>query len=148
MRLERMLGHVPALIHPNPKSVLIVGVGAGVTAGCALHSSGGRTHRHLRDRAVGARARAPYFGKENHHVFNDPRVQIVFDDARHFLQTTNEKFDIITSDPIHPWVHGAPRCTRRILRCAEHLTPGGVVTQWIPLYEPTSVGEERDRHLR
>ena len=53
---------------------------------------------------VSARA---YFGNENHHVFDDPRVQLVFDDARHFLQTTHEKFDIITSDPIHPWVRGA-----------------------------------------
>ena len=33
MRLERMLGHVPALLHPHPRSILIVGVGAGVTAG-------------------------------------------------------------------------------------------------------------------
>ena len=33
---------------------------------------------------------------------NDPRTQIVYDDARHFVLTTREKFDIITSDPIHP----------------------------------------------
>ena len=53
------------------------------------------------------RSARAYFGEENHHVFDDPRVQLVFDDARHFLQTTEEKFDIITSDPIHPWVRGA-----------------------------------------
>ena len=37
MRLQRLLGHMPALFHPNPKSVLIVGFGAGVTAGSFRH---------------------------------------------------------------------------------------------------------------
>jgi spermidine synthase len=64
-------------------------------------------------------------------------VQLVFDDARHFLQTTHEKFDIITSDPIHPWVRGAATLySEEYLRLSrDHLTPGGVATQWIPLYE-------------
>ncbi len=48
-----------------------------------------------------------YFGKENYNVMHDPRAQIVYDDARHFVLTTPEKFDIITSDPIHPWVKGS-----------------------------------------
>ena len=48
-----------------------------------------------------------YFAKENYNVAKDPRTQIVYDDARHFVLTTHEKFDIITSDPIHPWVKGA-----------------------------------------
>ena len=83
------------------------------------------------------RERAPYFGEENHHVFDDPRVELVFDDARHFLQTTTETFDIITSDPIHPWVRGAATLySLEYLQLARaHLNPGGVVTQWIPLYE-------------
>ena len=48
-----------------------------------------------------------YFAAENYDVVNDPRVEIVFDDARHFIATTRETFDVITSDPIHPWVRGA-----------------------------------------
>src|SRR5260370_7379979 len=43
MRLQRMLGHMPALLHKNPKSVLIVGFGAGVTAGSfVVHPAGPR----------------------------------------------------------------------------------------------------------
>ena len=137
MRLERMLGHVPALLHPNPRSVLIVGVGAGVTAGAlAIHPEVERIVICEIEPAVPASARI-HFGNQNHHVLDDPRVQLVFDDARHFLQTTNETFDIITSDPIHPWVRGA--ATLYSLEYLElvraHLNPGGVVTQWIPLYE-------------
>ena len=137
MRLERMLGHVPALLHPNPRSVLIVGVGAGVTAGAlSIHPEVERIVICEIEPVVPRSARA-YFGNENHHVFDDPRVQLVFDDARHFLQTTDERFDIITSDPIHPWVRGAATLysLEYLTLAKNHLTPGGVVTQWIPLYE-------------
>ncbi len=137
MRLERMLGHIPALIHPHPRSVLIVGVGAGVTAGAlAIHPEIERIVICEIEPMVPRSARA-YFGKENHHVFDDPRVQLVFDDARHFLQTTDEKFDVITSDPIHPWVRGAATLysLEYLTLAKKHLTPGGVVTQWIPMYE-------------
>lgn len=137
MRLERMLGHVPALVHPRPRSVLIVGVGAGVTAGAlSIHPEVERIVVCEIERVVPESARR-YFGEENHHVFDDPRVELVFDDARHFLQTTTERFDIITSDPIHPWVRGAATLySLEYLQLARaHLNPGGVVTQWIPLYE-------------
>lgn len=137
MRLERMLGHVPALLHPHPKSILIVGVGAGVTAGAlSIHPEVERIVICDIEPLVPISARA-FFGNENHHVFDDPRVEMVFDDAHHFLQTTTEKFDIITSDPIHPWVRGAATLysLEYLTLARAHLTPGGVVTQWIPLYE-------------
>lgn len=137
MRLEPMLGHIPALVHPHPRSVLIVGVGAGVTAGAlSIHPEVERIVICEIEPMVPTSARQ-YFGNENHHVFEDPRVQLIFDDARHFLQTTNERFDIITSDPIHPWVRGAATLySPEYLQLARaHLHPGGVVTQWIPLYE-------------
>ena len=137
MRLERMLGHIPALLHPHPRSILIVGVGAGVTAGAlSIHPEVERIVICEIEPVVPISARA-FFGEENHHVFDDPRVELIFDDARHFLQTTSEKFDIITSDPIHPWVRGAATLysIEYLTLAKNHLTPGGVVTQWIPLYE-------------
>jgi spermidine synthase len=78
-----------------------------------------------------------YFGKENYNVMHDPRVRIIYDDARHFVLTTNEKFDIITSDPIHPWVKGsATLYSKEYFELVKrHLNPGGIVTQWVPLYE-------------
>jgi spermidine synthase len=137
MRLERMLGHIPALLHPNPKSVLVVGVGAGVTAGSlTVHPEVERIVICEIEPVVPASARA-FFGAENHHVFDDPRTTVVFDDARHFLQTTDETFDIITTDPIHPWVRGAATLysLEYLQLVRAHLKPGGVVTQWVPLYE-------------
>jgi spermidine synthase len=64
---------------------------------------------------------------------------MVYDDARSFILTTHDKFDVITSDPIHPWVKGAASLyTREYFEAVKrHLNPGGVVTQWVPLYEST-----------
>jgi spermidine synthase len=61
----------------------------------------------------------------------------VYDDARHFVLTTDEKFDIITSDPIHPWVKGAATLytTEYFEMVKKHLNPGGVISQWVPLYD-------------
>ncbi|HZD03715.1 MAG TPA: hypothetical protein VE173_02320, partial [Longimicrobiales bacterium] len=76
----------------------------------------------------------------NHDVVNDPRVEIVHDDARHYLFTTDETFDLITADPIHPWMKGAAALyTEEYFELSRrHLEPGGVITQWVPLYETTT----------
>jgi spermidine synthase len=137
MRLQRMLGHLSALVHHKPRSVLIVGCGAGVTAGTfVLHPDIERIVICEIESLV-PRLAARHFGAENYHVLHDPRVEVVHDDGRHFLFTTREKFDVITSDPIHPWVKGAATLyTREYFEmCKQHLNPGGVVTQWVPLYE-------------
>src|SRR5262245_35861833 len=107
MRLQRMLGHIPALLHPRPRSVLVVGFGAGVTAGSFVPHPAVERVVICELEPLIPRFVAPYFTRENHDVVRDPRVRIVYDDARHHLLTTPERFDIITSDPIHPWVKGS-----------------------------------------
>jgi spermidine synthase len=74
---------------------------------------------------------------ENPHTVNGKQVEVVYDDGRHFLRTTQEKFDIITSDPIDPWVKGcaALNTVEYYQMCRDHLNPGGSVSLWIPLYE-------------
>ena len=86
-----------------------------------------------------------YFSKENYGVVNDPkrgivgdpRTEVIYDDARHFINTTKEKFDIITSDPVDPWIKGAASLytVEYLELCKKHLNPGGFVVQWAPLYE-------------
>jgi len=137
MRLQRMLGHMPALFASKPKSVLVVGFGAGVTAGSfVLYPEIQRIVICEMEPLIPPVA-TRYFAKENYSVMHDPRVQIVYDDARHFVLTTNEKFDIITSDPIHPWVKGSATLYSKeyFELVKQHLNPGGIVTQWVPLYE-------------
>ena len=139
MRLQRMLGHLPALVNPKPRSVLIVGFGAGVTAGTFVTYPGIERIVICEIEPLIPKNIGSFFTAENYNVVKDPRVEIVYDDARHFVLTTKEKFDIITSDPIHPWVKGAASLyTREYFELVKrHLTPGGLVTQWVPLYEST-----------
>lgn len=140
MKLQRMLGHISALLHPEPRSVLVVGCGAGVTAGAfVLHPEVERIVICEIEPLI-PKVVARYFDEENHGVLNDPRVEIVYDDARNYVLTTKEKFDVITSDPIHPWVKGAATLyTQEYFEiCREHLNPGGVITQWVPLYESST----------
>ena len=137
MRLERMLGHIPALFHPNPESVLIVGCGAGVTAGSFTQYPSIKRIVICEIEPLIPKNIAPFFQQQNYDVVNDPRVEIIYDDARHYILTTQEKFDIITSDPIHPWVKGAATLyTKEYFELVkQHLKPGGFVTQWVPFYE-------------
>src|ERR1043165_4887865 len=137
MRLQRMLGHMSALLHPNPQTVLVVGFGAGVTAGSfVLHPEIKRIVICEIEPLI-PEVVSRYFTGVNYDVVHDPRVQIVYDDARHFILTTKEKFDVITSDPIHPWGKGAATLyTKEYFELVkQHLNPGGVITQWVPLYE-------------
>jgi spermidine synthase len=139
MRLQRLLGHLSALMHDNPKDVLVVGFGAGVTAGAiSIHPTVERMVICEMEPLI-PKIVSQYFSDANHGVAENRKVSIVYDDARHYVLTTREKFDVITSDPIHPWVKGAATLyTREYFEHVKaHLKPGGVVTQWVPLYEST-----------
>ncbi|MBN1361175.1 MAG: fused MFS/spermidine synthase, partial [Sedimentisphaerales bacterium] len=137
MRLQRMLGHIVALTHENPESVLVVACGAGVTAGSFVPYPSVRRIVICDIEPLVPQHVAPLFSKENHGVISDPRTRVVYDDGRHFVSTTREKFDIITSDPIDPWVKGcaALNTVEYYQMCKARLKPGGVMALWMPLYE-------------
>jgi spermidine synthase len=137
MRLQRMLAHLPGLMHPAPRSVLVVGFGGGITAGTFTTYPTVKRIVICELEPLIPPVSTRYFAKQNYNVLNDPRTQMVYDDARHFVAATREKFDIITSDPIHPFVKGsAALYSKEYFELVKaHLNPGGVVTQWVPLYE-------------
>jgi spermidine synthase len=137
MRLQRMLGHIPALLHPKPRSVLVVGCGAGVTAGTFVVHPDVERIVICEIEPLIVRVVPAFFEWENYYMLDDPRVEVIYDDARHYILTTRDKFDIITSDPINPWVKGAATLyTKEYFDLVKrHLNPGGLVTQWVPLYE-------------
>ncbi len=137
MRLQRMMGHLPALVRPAPQSVLVVGFGAGVTAGSFVLYPEVRKIRICELEPLIPPASDKFFGEENYHALHDSRVQMIYDDARHYILTTPEKFDVITTDPIHPWVKGTSTLYSKeyyeLVR--SHLTTGGIAAQWLPIYE-------------
>ncbi len=130
------LGHLPMLLNRDPRQVLVVGTGSGMTLGAtSIHPSVERiTLVEIEPKVLGV---ARTFEKYNHHVLDNPKVHIIFNDGRNFLLTTDRKFDVITADPIHPWFRGAGYLytTEYFKLASEHLRPGGVVCQWLPIYE-------------
>jgi spermidine synthase len=137
MRLERMMGDVPALVHAKPSSVLVVGFGAGITAGSLVpYPEVGKIVICELEPLIPP-ASTEFFRPQNYDVMLDPRTTIVYDDARHYILTTAEKFDVITTDPIHPWVKGTSTLYSKEYYdlVKRHLNPGGVVAQWLPIYD-------------
>jgi spermidine synthase len=117
--------------------VLVIGFGAGVTAGAVSVDPQVKQQTIAEIEPLVPRVVSTHFGQHNFNVAKNPKVTIHLDDARHYLLTTDEKFDAITSDPLDPWVKGAATLyTREFFReVKEHLNPGGVVTLFVQLYE-------------
>jgi spermidine synthase len=137
MRLQRMLGHLTTLVPENPREVLVIGFGAGVTAGAvSIDPRVERVTIAEIERLV-PEVVSTYFNDHNFGVARNPKVDVRIDDARHYLLTTDQKFDAITSDPFDPWVKGAATLyTREYFEVMkEHLNPGGVVTVFVQLYQ-------------
>src|SRR6185369_1919011 len=137
MRLQRMLGHIPALVHENPRSILSWGFGAGVTAGSFVVHPGVERMVICELEPLVPAASSRFFGKQNYKVMSDRRTQIIYDDARHYLLTTKETFDVITSDPLDPWAKGtAALYTKEFFEGIKaHLNPDGMFAQFVQLYE-------------
>ncbi|HVW83840.1 MAG TPA: fused MFS/spermidine synthase [Bryobacteraceae bacterium] len=137
MKLQRMVGHLPALLHPNPKSVLGIGFGAGVSAGTFTRYPGIQKITVCEIEPVIPPASTRFFGDQDYRVALNPKTHIVFDDARHYLMTTTEKFDIIASDPLDVFVKGtAALYSREYFESVKrHLNAGGMFTLYVPLYE-------------
>jgi spermidine synthase len=137
MRLQRMLGHMTTLIPKDPASVLVIGCGAGVTAGAVSVDPNVKSLTIAEIEPLVPRVVSHYFAQHNFDVVANPKTHVVLDDARHYLLTTRQKFDAITSDPLDPWVKGAAMLyTKEFFETVKaHLNPGGAVTLFVQLYE-------------
>jgi spermidine synthase len=148
MRLQRMLGHIAGLLTENPESVLVVGCGAGITAGTFITYPEVKKIVVCDIESLVPKHVAPLFSKQNYgiadgidkrnpHVVNGKEVRFEYDDGRHYILMSDEKFDIISTDPIDPWAKGAAALyTLEYFKlCKAHLKPGGSMSLWIPLYQ-------------
>ncbi len=137
MKLQRMVGHLPALIHPHPRSVLGIGFGAGVSAGTFTTYPGIEKITICEIEPLIPPTSTRFFADQDYDVMHNPRTRIIYDDARHYVLTTSEKFDIIASDPLDVFVKGtAALYSKEYFEMVKrHLNPGGMFTLYVPLYE-------------
>ena len=135
MLTQRLLAHMPLLLHPNPKRVAILGLGSGVTLGSALtHPLEGATVLEISREVVEA---SQYFRTENHDALNDSRTHLIVGDGRTHLMLGQQQYDVIVSEPSNPWMAGiASLFTREFFEGArDRLAPGGVLCQWAHTYD-------------
>jgi spermidine synthase len=137
IRLQRMLGHLTTLTVTQPGSILVIGCGAGITAGAVSIDPRVEHEAIVEIEPLVPHAASVYFRDANFDVLHNPKVQVRIDDGRHFLLTTQERFDGITVDPLDPWVKGAANLyTKEFLEAMkQRLNPGGSVTMYIQLFQ-------------
>jgi spermidine synthase len=132
-----MLGHISTMTSATPRSVLVIGCGAGITAGAVSIDPEVMRVTIVEIEPLVPKAASDYFSEQNFDVIGNPKVTVHIDDGRHYLLTTSEQFDAITIDPLDPWVKGAANLyTKEFYEAARrHLNPGGVMTMYIQLFE-------------
>ncbi len=134
MATQVMIAQLPLLFHENPDKVLVVGLGSGITAGSVLtHDIRMVDCAELSPSVIKA---ARFFNKANHGALDDKRLRIVPRDARNMLLTTEERYDVIISQPSNPWISGESSLFSlewyKLVR--QHLESGGLFLQWLPAY--------------
>lgn len=128
-------GHLPLLLHPDPRRVAIVGLGLGITLGATARNPAVDVIRliELSPEMVRAHRLNPQIAGD---ILVNPKVHLRIDDGRNFMTVSDESFDMITADPIHPRISGVGFLyTREYYEAIKaRLRPGGIVTQWMPMY--------------
>lgn len=134
MLTQKLVAHLPLLLHPNPKRIAIVGLGSGVTVGAALSHPVELAEVVEISREVVEASR--FFEIENHKALDDPRTRLVVGDGRSHLMLSQQQYDVIISEPSNPWIAGvAALFTREFFEGAKaRLAPGGLICQWAHTY--------------
>jgi spermidine synthase len=126
-----------AMAHaPGVRRVANIGFGSGMTTHTLLGVDGLERLDTIEIEPMmvqGARA----FGKASERAYSDPRSHTFIEDAKTFLSTQREPYDIIVSEPSNPWVSGvAALFSLEFYRdLKRHLRPDGLLVQWVQLYE-------------
>ena len=132
---HQRLGAIPMLIHQNPQDVLVIGLGAGITLrGVNNFPNVNITCVEISRSIVKA---ARYFGDENADVLDAENVNIIVNDGRNYIRTTNRTYDVIIADIFFPAASGSSNVFSREYyeMCRSRLNPGGIMVQWIPAHQ-------------
>lgn len=164
MRMQLGLAYFPRFLKLDATDVLIVGFGSGTTSGASLlfpgtrvtcceiepavygaaacfakvnHRPGERTEAFLQAQALGRSGPGGILtAGQKRQIADQAGFRIVFGDGRTFLQGSDERYDLILSEPSNPWIAGVSNLfTLECFAAArQHLKPGGVLAQWIQTY--------------
>ena len=134
-RSSQGLGHIPMLLHPDPRHVLTIGLGAGMTAGAASRHP--VESLRIVDLVESLTRSAPFFSRQNYDVLDNPSAKFIVGDGRNYLLTTDERFDVIISDIFFPAGAGTGSlyALEHYELASSRLREDGAMVQWLPIYQ-------------
>jgi spermidine synthase len=135
MPTQILIGALPLLVRQQTDNVLLIGLGSGVTLGSVEQFPIKQVTCVELEPAVVEATR--HFEDVNNRPLEDPRLRLVSNDGRNFIYTTDEKFDVIVSEPSNPWLTGVANLftLEYFKRGATALKADGLFGQWLQLYE-------------
>jgi spermidine synthase len=127
------MGHLPMLLHEDPKRALVICFGTGQTANAVREE--GVDSLDVVDINQAVFDMAHHF-PSNRGVLEDPHVSSIAMDGRAWIRRSETLYDVITLEPLPPHFAGMNNLYSREFYAlmADHLTPDGVATQWLPLH--------------
>ncbi|HEV8290463.1 MAG TPA: fused MFS/spermidine synthase, partial [Tepidisphaeraceae bacterium] len=134
-----MSGLLGAMLHGSPKSAAVVGLGGGSTAGWL-----GAVPTIERVDVVELEPAVLEYAKMcaavNHGAMTNPKVHISIGDAREYLMTTPQRYDLVVSEPSNPYRAGiASLFTKEYYRSASaRINDKGMFIQWVQSYNVDS----------
>lgn len=134
MMTQQWLAHLPLLHHAAPRKALVIGLGAGITAGTAAEYPVERVDCVELSPAVAALA--GHFSAINRDCLKDPKVRLTVGDGRHYVRCSRERYDVIICEPSNLWLSGMANLFTRdfFQEAAAKLAPGGILCQWVHAY--------------
>ncbi|MGE0616859.1 MAG: fused MFS/spermidine synthase [Bacteriovoracia bacterium] len=127
---------IPLSLHPSPRRAFVIGLGAGLSTGllAQVESLESVEVAEISDKVIEA---LPFFDAENWQLSQRmQKVQIIHADAYKALRNRETQYDIVVSEPAHPWVAGVENLFARefLQAVSDRLSPGGIYAQWFPLF--------------
>ena len=134
VKMNRLEGALPLLFDRNPREVLFMCFGSGITCGTLALSDFDRIDAV--EISPDVLAAAPWFKHDNLGVTERKNVHFIIDDGRNHLLCTKNRYDFITFEPMPMAVAGVSAFyTREYYElCLSRLNPGGMVSQWVPMH--------------
>ena len=133
---QRLQTELAVMLHKDPKQVFHLGLGTGITAGASLNFPIEKvTVAELLPEVIDASR--VYYKPYLNGLFNDPRVNVIAEDARNFLLGTNNTYDLIIGDLFLPWKAGTGSLytENHFKTVKKRLRPNGLFVQWLPTYQ-------------
>jgi len=130
-RVNGLLGYLPYILHPDPNNAIVIGYGMGVTAHSLVQPD--IKHIDIAEIVPGVLEASPLFSQWNHNVLDEPRVDVQIEDGRSMIyMSRDKKYDIITSNAIHPRLSNNIYTRDFYQICKKKLADDGIICQWIP----------------